>query len=51
MKKYLLALLVLGAIACTPTSINENDQSIDPDPDEQCPPNDRNCNGIPDDQE
>lgn len=53
MKKFTLVLAVLFAIvftSCTPEAIQENEtQQIDPKKD--CPPNDRDCNGIPDDQE
>ena len=50
--------LLFGGLfmSCEPEGINEATklekkelQSIDPD--EECPPNDRNCNGIPDDEE
>lgn len=55
MKKVLLvfAMLVFSAgmfVSCTPDAVND-DTELATDPNEECPPNDRNCNGIPDDQE
>lgn len=58
MKKVLFtitAIIAFSTFSCTPNSIAEEDeanttiQSIDKD--KICPPNDRNCNGIPDSQE
>lgn len=54
MKKLLLAFMLLFAtnafVSCTPEELNENTETAT-EPDKQCPPNDRDCNGIPDDQE
>ena len=50
MKKLALLFVVLLFAACTPTQLeDENPQQIDKD--KICPPNDRNCNGIPDNEE
>lgn len=58
MKKVILLLLICFAFACTDDELREDEQTqIEleelqaSDPNDQCPPNDRNCNGIPDDQE
>lgn len=57
MKKFTSTLAVLlllfVTISCSPTTdINneETEQSLI-DPEKICPPNDRNCNGIPDNNE
>ena len=54
MKKLLLALMLLFTmnlvVSCTPEEMNDETELAN-DPDKTCPPNDRNCNGIPDDQE
>lgn len=54
MKKVLLAAMLLFAVnvfySCEPESLDD-DTELATDPNQQCPPNDRNCNGIPDDQE
>ncbi|MEZ4857214.1 MAG: hypothetical protein R2781_00200 [Flavobacteriaceae bacterium] len=44
-----IASLLFVVASCTPESQNENEYQIDKD--KNCPPNDRNCNGIPDNQE
>ncbi len=57
MKRLVLAvLLVAFAASCTPESTSEElkNNGIEvqgTDKDKNCPPNDRNCNGIPDNQE
>jgi len=53
MKKFLLILAlatfsVAPFTSCTPETLQDEYQT---DKDKICPPNDRNCNGIPDDQE
>ncbi|MEP0266609.1 hypothetical protein [Dokdonia sp.] len=37
--------------SCEPEISNEEQQELATDPNENCPPNDTNCNGIPDNQE
>ena len=50
MKKLALALMLVGFVfSCTPENQIQNEQQIDKD--KFCPPNDRNCNGIPDNEE
>lgn len=49
---FAIALLTLTSgtfIACTPE--NQVNEELQTDKDENCPSNDRNCNGIPDNQE
>lgn len=53
-KAYLLLTMIFGMalISCTPESqVNVNHEEFQTDPNKNCPPNDTNCNGIPDDQE
>lgn len=54
MKKVLLFLtvcLALFVVSCTEQEISsDNVQLKDTDPEENCPPNDANCDGIPDNQ-
>ncbi|GEQ86003.1 hypothetical protein ULMS_15110 [Patiriisocius marinistellae] len=51
MRKVFIACAVLAFFAsCTPEStLNLNEQQTDKD--KNCPPNDTNCNGIPDNKE
>ena len=54
MKKLLLVLALVAFtsstfVSCTPEDKTENEYQTDKD--KVCPPHDRNCNGIPDDQE
>ncbi|HPE82308.1 MAG TPA: hypothetical protein PLV43_01185 [Aequorivita sp.] len=51
MKKYFFAFLMLASIAisCTPESQISDEQQIEKH--KVCPPGDRNCNGILDNQE
>ncbi|WP_410005631.1 hypothetical protein [Aequorivita nionensis] len=51
MKKYFFAFLMLAsvAISCTPENQISDEQQIDKH--KVCPPGDRNCNGILDNQE
>ncbi|MEP0388085.1 hypothetical protein [Dokdonia sp.] len=56
MKKFIitsvLALFTMSMItSCEPEISNEEQQELATDPNENCPPNDTNCNGIPDNQE
>ena len=55
MKKVLLAFLLLFALSFSVTSCEaetiDDEQIQQTDPEENCPPNDTNCNGIPDNQE
>ncbi len=41
--------LTASIVACTP--VNSTNEYEATDPNQNCPPNDRNCNGIPDNQE
>ncbi|WP_272152150.1 hypothetical protein [Tenacibaculum aiptasiae] len=60
-KVLLLAMLNVFFITSCTDSVEENLQNetqfkqTNPekaiDPEKECPPNDRNCNGVPDDQE
>lgn len=49
---YALAVFVFAfsVVSCTPEELSDDTQTA-ADPKEICPPNDRNCNGIPDDEE
>lgn len=50
MKKLLLIMFAFAMFAaCTPETTNS--EEVQTDPQENCPPNDANCNGIPDDKE
>lgn len=40
----------LGSFSCTPEEMND-DTELATDPDKECPEWDRNCDGIPDDQQ
>ena len=62
MKKVVLIIGVVFTLAmltsCTDNSLEQIERNekqtvseLAIDPSEACPPNDRNCNGIPDDQE
>ncbi|MEZ4817718.1 MAG: hypothetical protein R2776_07090 [Flavobacteriaceae bacterium] len=46
---FAAAAMVLSVAACTPESQNSDDYQTEKD--KNCPPNDTNCNGIPDNQE
>ncbi|WP_452599550.1 hypothetical protein [Pontimicrobium sp. MEBiC01747] len=48
----MLTLVSITFTSCTtePVTEDENITAII-DPEKECPPNDRNCNGIPDDEE
>ncbi len=57
MKNLFIAFLMLTLVSITftscttePVTEDENITAII-DPEKDCPPNDRNCNGIPDDEE
>ena len=51
MKKLLLVLFGLAILgSCTPPE-NANNEANGIDPTKACQPNDRNCDGCPDDQE
>lgn len=55
MKKVLLLFMVMlftsaAFVSCTADEI-EDEKITATDKEENCPPNDRNCNGIPDNQE
>lgn len=50
MKKLLLFFAFIALFAsCTPETVRADEQLTDKD--KNCPPNDTNCNGIPDNQE
>lgn len=50
MKKLLLLICALGfLISCTPENFTNEDYATDKT--KICPPSDRNCNGIPDNEE
>lgn len=57
MKKfYLLAIAMLISsatiVSCTAEELEtQNNEEYQTDPNKNCPPNDTNCNGIPDDEE
>ena len=40
-----------GTVSCTPEKLEEESELYQTDKPQVCPPHDRNCNGIPDDQE
>lgn len=47
-----IVLLISLCVSCTPNNLTEDEQqSILIDPEKDCPPNDKNCNGVPDDEE
>lgn len=54
-KLCICALLIVGfifTVACTPENLAKNEiYTEEIDPNKECPPTDRNCNGIPDDEE
>ncbi len=50
LRLMLAAIVVTAAFAsCTPENTINNEYQTDKD--KVCPPNDQNCNGIPDDEE
>ena len=61
MKKIVMIAVVLLSVvflsSCTDSDLkdleqrNETELQMSIDPEKDCPPNDRNCNGIPDDEE
>jgi hypothetical protein len=54
MNKYILIgvfALALGSVSCEPEQSKEELEELAIDKDKNCPPSDRNCNGIPDNQE
>lgn len=56
MKKVLFLLMMLlfassVIVSCTADEIDQDERIEATDKEENCPPNDRNCNGIPDNEE
>jgi len=55
MKKLILILILIAftaplVVSCTPEKQVDQDE-FQTDPNENCPPNDTNCDGVPDDDQ